>query len=443
MEENKTTVKTSLGKSLIAISFLLVISIGLLEILSVLIYPWLTEISYSRKGLQRSIAAKNHITKNVDVGDSEGQPSFIADHMLHPYAGFTNNPEKDQNVNEYGFWGPDPIIKPENTDINICITGGSVALQLYQSSKQQLIDELQKSEFFAGKKINVITLAVNGYKQPQQLLTLSYMLFLGAQYDIVINLDGFNEIVLPFSDNLPNNVFPFYPRIWNFYSKKSLNYGSTVQFAKLVNIKQKQENLSSIFSKSLLNYSNFCLILWNLLDNRYEQQIQLTYLKLVEISSSDGSGSGALKYHYVNNDQYFADQVDKWARASRQIHNLGVTNGFTYFHFLQPNQYVKNSKVFSEEEKQIADVDAYKDKPFPWHPSIRAYKWPATIGYPHLKDTGGKLKNDNVNYTDLTMIFKEEKRTVYGDACCHFYKLGYDIVAAEIGGVINEHFRTQ
>jgi len=35
-----------------------------------------------------------------------------------------------------------------------------------------------------------------GYKQPQQLLVLSYFLSIGQPFDMVMNIDGFNEVAL-------------------------------------------------------------------------------------------------------------------------------------------------------------------------------------------------------------------------------------------------------
>src|SRR4030095_13628597 len=35
-----------------------------------------------------------------------------------------------------------------------------------------------------------------GYKQPQQLLVLSYFLSIGQTFDLVLNIDGFNEVAL-------------------------------------------------------------------------------------------------------------------------------------------------------------------------------------------------------------------------------------------------------
>jgi len=58
---------------------------------------------------------------------------------------------------------------------------------------------------------NLVILGFPGYKQPQQLLALAYFLSLGAEYDLIINLDGYNDIVLPVTDNYNLGSTPFSP----------------------------------------------------------------------------------------------------------------------------------------------------------------------------------------------------------------------------------------
>src|SRR6185436_6541397 len=47
---------------------------------------------------------------------------------------------------------------------------------------------------FANKPIRILSFALGGHKQPQQLMILTYYLSLGQPLDVIINVDGFNEI---------------------------------------------------------------------------------------------------------------------------------------------------------------------------------------------------------------------------------------------------------
>ena len=69
---------------------------------------------------------------------------------------------------------------------------------------------LQK--YFPGKNFRVVNAAYGGKKQPQQYLSVIYLDLIGFNYDIVINLDGFNEIVLPTIENFYQETPVIFPR---------------------------------------------------------------------------------------------------------------------------------------------------------------------------------------------------------------------------------------
>ena len=69
---------------------------------------------------------------------------------------------------------------------------------------------LRQLTHFQGKNIRLISLAVSGHKQPQQLMTVLYYLILGGKLELLINLDGFNEVTGPIN-NWVKGIFPAYP----------------------------------------------------------------------------------------------------------------------------------------------------------------------------------------------------------------------------------------
>jgi len=263
------------------------------------------------------------------------------------------------------------------------------------------------------------------------LLLLTFTIYLGAEYDVIVNLDGFNEVVLPLTDNLPNKVFPHYPRIWNFYADKGLSLTNVAQVAELMSLRERQLALSRTFSNPLLRSSNFMLILWEGFDRRFEFEAQQAYLALVDMARrwNPDASYGPASDLAQRSGAYFRDAVSRWAQASTQMRDLATASGARYFHFLQPNQYVEGSKVFTGEERRFADVDAYAGQEFPYHPSVRNYKRAAQLGYPLLIESGAALAERGVRFVDLTMIFSEVRETIYRDACCHYNLSGYEIIA--------------
>jgi hypothetical protein len=87
-----------------------------------------------------------------------------------------------------------------------------------------------------------------------------------------------------------------------------------------------------------------------------------------------------------------------------------------YFHFLQPNQYYSN-KIFTPEEQKIA-----LDHQGP-------YSFLAKKGYPALRQAIEALRKNNVNAYSAVEIFDKIKETVYIDNCCHFNRLGNQLLA--------------
>ena len=101
-------------------------------------------------------------------------------------------------------------------------------------------------------------------------------------------------------------------------------------------------------------------------------------------------------------------------------------NNINYFHFLQPNQYLPNTKPLSQEELTTAYTTEANN----------GYFYPVTTGYPFLIEKGKELVKQNVNFTDLTKIFINSHETYYSDTCCHLNKAGYDIIAKKIAQTI-------
>lgn len=244
---------------------------------------------------------------------------------------------------------------------------------------------------------------------------------------MVINLDGFNEIVLPYSDNIPFNVYPSYPRHWHIYARKKLDTKVVLLMGKQAVEKEKQQICKLRVAQSAAKYSNFRLFLWKISDNKKINKIASLETEIRNTMASSESDYQATGIYTTISDtaSFFREQADFWRRSSEQIAYLSKSAGFGYFHFLQPNQYVENSKKFTKEELNIA----YEQGPF-------SYKYAAQKGYPLLIKEGKILIAEDINFSDLTMIFLDDYRTIYNDKCCHYNQLGYDIIVDKITSTI-------
>jgi hypothetical protein len=419
-------------KYLLYLLFIVTITVVLIELFPYVVSPKLVNESFSKKVFKSELNNQLLVSQELVFKEEGGSKNeYLGSHILHPYLGFVSVPR--ENYNRFGLPGGETVIQKSNDTLNVCLMGGSVAKELYQRNKQDLIKSLETIPAFASKKIRVVALAMSGYKQPQQLMALNYFLSLGAQYDIVINLDGFNEIVLPYADNLPFKVFPSYPRHWHMYSRKKLDSRVQLLLAKQLSLNKEKEELNSFYAKSIWGKSNFGLLLWKIKYNKLTSEIfeQENNLRALMTQAELDSQANGPWEDVLDTVSFFNNQADLWQRSSNLIYGLSKVSNFNYFHFLQPNQYVESSKLLTEGEYRVAYQDSF------------SYKTGVEIGYPLLISRGKKLKDTGIYFTDLTPLFKEESRSVYRDKCCHFNELGYKSIAGAIANKVKEYYNAK
>lgn len=367
--------------------------------------------------------------------------TVAAQHVIHPYLGFVRNSELkkpqlnfipvNEPVNEFGFFGSPPLKAheiPEDTVV-IAIAGGSVAAELYLYSREALGEALNGSAEFSGKRLYFVSLALGGMKQPQQLLALSYFIALGYHFDALINLDGFNEVVLPLAENKKAGVYPPFPRKWHLYSARALSPSAAATLATIVANRERLTYWQGLVSNSILRRSHFVLLSYGL----YHQNAQLELTRL-ETALQSTYTPGQLDFQQrgpaadPDSAQTMADAIALWSQASLTLSRACRAAGIRYYHFLQPNQYVVGSKPLSEQEIESAIL-----------PPSHDYRKFAELGYAGLRRHGSALQEAGVAYFDLTNIFSEQAQTLYKDSCCHLNQEGSDMLAREIGATIRDH----
>src|SRR5262245_2567552 len=130
---------------------------------------------------------------------------------LHPYFGPTHRPgiafdippgmnggESAPSVatNNFGFPSPRdyPVRRSSERQFFIGRFGGSVGAYFCRLGANRLEEDLKRQPFFGNRELVTLCFSHEGYKQPQQLLVLSYFLSIGQPLDLAINIDGFNEV---------------------------------------------------------------------------------------------------------------------------------------------------------------------------------------------------------------------------------------------------------
>ncbi|MFM7864770.1 MAG: hypothetical protein ACKPHU_11195, partial [Planctomycetaceae bacterium] len=99
---------------------------------------------------------------------------------------------------------------------------------------------------------------------------------------------------------------------------------------------------------------------------------------------------------------------------------------------LQPNQYVPDSKPFTEYELERCVADGQE------------LQTVTAAAYAELRAAGAKAKEQGLSFSDQTGLFREVTDTLYVDPWCHFNRLGNELlakaVAGELAKVVAEKF---
>lgn len=384
-----------------------------------LVFGILTAELAARIGLA---AVDRRIPNGPDAAVQRGEPAqprdWRADHVPHPYVGFVRDAAQPE-VNAMGFYGALPVDAGCESDaVRVAVTGGSFAAQMVAMAPDELATALARA---LGARVCLSNLAMGGFKQPQQLATLQYFSYLGMDFDLVINVDGQNEVKQGI-DNHQLGVNLVYPGLWAFHARAAA--GPLV--LELVADRSRWRGYAARGGALDGSWSSVAQLVGLLVRRaasaraeEIERQIEerLATLRLQEESPWWVRGGRV----WWETEDPMADIAESWRRASEQMYHHQRSRGGSYLHLLQPNQYTDDSKPFSEEEKVTAILDSQRAE------TLRR-------GYPELRRAGAALAADaGVPFVDLTGCFAGLEETLWADSCCHLNRRGYVLVAEAIG----------
>jgi len=239
-----------------------------------------------RHGVLASLSdAHRQLDRPVEPHQDQERGEVAArNEVVHPFIGYVAAPDSgtasfsnaDAHVTELGF----PSLRSasfersSDDDFIICVTGGSLAKWFALDGAAELVSELQSHTAFASRNIIVCGLANGGYKQPQQVMAVNYILSLGAEFDVLVNIDGFNEVALHESENLPGGVHPAFPRQWHL-RVGSLPTPELLRLAGRADLAQQQRiDFAAHYSRGLKQYSMLCNLWWTFRDRSLTKQYQ-------------------------------------------------------------------------------------------------------------------------------------------------------------------------
>jgi hypothetical protein len=329
-------------------------------------------------------------------------------------------------TNNFGFDSPYqfPIVKG-NREFIVGLFGGSVGVFFCLAGADRLVEDLKQHEFFKDRTIVPLCMAHEGYKQPQQLLVLAYFLSIGQTFDLVINIDGFNEVALSPLNNQQGvdismpSVSHLLPLI-NLIDQGTLTPEKLQSLAAITQYKQRLNRLSETLQRNWL--ASIGVLLGNyraVLARRYDEESR--HFATLQSARSDRSLISAIPpTEQRSGAMLYADIARNWAQASRLMRDMLAARGTSYVHVLQPNQY-STSRTFTPEEAKVALIASS-----PYKPGVEQ-------GYPALlAEAASRGMTKTTGFLDATHLFDHETRPMYIDNCCHYTAAGYRLLADAI-----------
>ena len=360
---------------------------------------------YDRGGSTESV---NLTPPPVPVVPPDSPEYFEPRWIIHPFYGSTAGSPRDA-LNKM------PPRQRRADTVVVGLLGGSVAADV----KPYL--EVALERWFAAKELPrrpaVFDLALGGSKQPMQTMIVTNTLLLGGEFDLIVNLDGFNELNSGALRNIRPELFPGRARR-NRIGAEFLLAGQ------LRALRGEQARRQAAGATSPLRGS----ALFGLA-NRYQQErIAAEIIRLNQQLAAPAADdtrelpeSRQQRNARGRQERQAAARQESarlWYRSSVMLARLAEVAGADYYHFLQPNQYVLDSKPLSAWEREFA-----------WTAGAQSH---VALAYPRLQAAGRDLPSQGVNYFDLTGIFADRSETLYRDTCCHLNERGNELLAAEM-----------
>jgi hypothetical protein len=314
------------------------------------------------------------------------------------------------------------------------VFGGSVAGQLAQIAGDVLRDALRERLPEIGAPIDVLCFGSGGYKQPQQLMALAEMATLGVPLDLVVTLDGFNELVYGLHD-AQGGSHPVFPSRNHYETTVSLAAAPSrraTELAGRVVAEQRHsaEAVARVEDSPLLRQSVLVRAIAGSLAHRHANAATALEQELQGLAAAQSAEEAAAVASppsvacAAQPDACLDLVVDLWADASKAMAGIAGSIGARYVHGLQPSQYfAAGNKPLDDEERQYA----YKESHVV--PSVQR-------GYPVLQQRGARLRDEGIAFYDLSGAFAGHTETIYRDDCCHMNAHGNAILARALADAI-------
>jgi hypothetical protein len=339
--------------------------------------------------------------------------------LPHPYFGY-DFPSRADSITRFSVL----LETPEWRELErtaepyvILVVGGSVSqgfTDLEVGGMARFQELLERDPRFENRTIAVVGQGRSGFKQPQQLALVTWMLGLGLTPHAVINLDGFNEVAFGMS-NASYEAHPLYP--WfGFWSRIAESGTTGAALERTLSIRELDRDWRGCAELVLAVGAYRSCILGTIARVRMERFASRRHALGEALLEELGGERSIRGPRFADGPDDVLDMVVRnWVESSRSLHGLLAERSIFYLHALQPTLHDEGSKPVTDEERANGKMP---------ESSMRG----VALGYPRLRRAGEELRALGVPFVDCSGVFRDVRETIYVDSC-HFVRAGNEILA--------------
>jgi hypothetical protein len=361
--------------------------------------------------------------------------------------------QESPTINSLGLYEKEFSKEIKKGTIRIGIVGGSVANLMVQTSKNIMVDELVKSGQFEGREIEIINLAIPGFKQPQQVNLIVYLISLGYRFDAIADVAGLNEIYLSRHYNIRYQTSYAYPSVIAWYPSPAKLLGRSINSKSLDTTSgflpelleaESYLRLSAILVPTQSVWANSAFVRWISLALVLRAEQRVRAFQRQEAAGSSSSSFSAAEREFVYgvkaNDQCSDpnctdERVRLWVNGAVISNSFLKEIGIRYFEVLQPNPYTVPRQTLPEQDRRRLNDD------FGWELSDDVAWKEIQAHIIEFARSDAAMKA--IDLSDPGMVFADVAGGVLVDGCCHLNRAGYDALGREIASYIAANWAPQ
>jgi len=355
--------------------------------------------------------------------------------IFHPYFGYVNSPNRrdpGQSANNLGFQvnaesyaqNPDFYDYPRTRrsgEYLVGLFGDSVAFGFAtQAQADPVIQAMFQSLPKAQNKTPVfLNFGLSGYRQPMQLLVLSYFLSIGQPLDLVLNLDGFNETVNSVINERAGFESSYPPHhVWRALGEEcQAGVPRKTDYLGLLSAAY-HESQSESFRRQAVNRHLAILYFWDQARAGWHaskaKQLRQD-LQTQPVSSATDYFPMPSPFRSKTGKNLPEYTAELWASSSQNMDRLVRGQGGAYLHVLQPSQWFSLNGPYTP---------LSPNPPFGW------VEKPVNEFYPRFLSHGKTLRTSGVEFLDASCLMKGKPvAQVWADDVCHLTPDGNRILA--------------